>query len=85
MSTTNPAARTAKPRRSLLAFRSQSGNLNHHLWLNNGCWWLHYTLHLADYTKVRIRRSLRTADINVARARRDAILAEFRDVRKEAA
>src|SRR5262245_8629718 len=50
-----------------LAIRRTPGNANHHLWNNNGTWWCHYTLHSADYQKVRVRRSLGTAD--VARAR----------------
>ncbi|MEY3853582.1 MAG: hypothetical protein RI910_2562, partial [Verrucomicrobiota bacterium] len=34
-------------------------------------WWLHYTEHLADFTKRRVRRSLRTHDIELAISRRD--------------
>ena len=50
-------------------------NLNHHLWNNNGTWWLHYTEHLPDYTKRRVRRSLHTQSVNAARAIRDVLLA----------
>tara|TARA_A100001037_G_scaffold293663_1_gene310517 strand:+ start:1017 stop:1220 length:204 start_codon:yes stop_codon:yes gene_type:complete len=57
------------------SLRVNPDNLNHHLWNNNGTWWLHYTLHLPDYTARRIRRSLRTADLTLARTRRDQALA----------
>ena len=58
---------------SKLAIRI-SENPNHHLWNNNGTWWLHYTEHLADYTKRRVRLSLRTHSVNAARAIRDVLL-----------
>ncbi len=51
-----------------------SENPNHHLWNNNGTWWLHYTEHLADYTKRRVRLSLRTHNVRAARAIRDVLL-----------
>ncbi len=50
---------------------------NHHLWNNNGTWWLHYTVHLPDYTHARIRRSLKTRDVQEARQRRDSYLGQF--------
>ena len=53
------------------SLRVNTGNPNHHLWNNHGTWWLHYTLHLPDYTARRIRRSLRTNDLAEARTRRD--------------
>ena len=68
-----------------IALRINDDNPNHHLWFNNGCWWMHCTVHLPDYTAVRMRRSLRTANVEVARQRRDAILEEFGFERKEAA
>jgi hypothetical protein len=49
-------------------------NPNHHLWNNNGTWWLHYTEHLADYTKRRVRLSLHTRSVKAARAIRDVLL-----------
>lgn len=49
-------------------------NPNNHLWNNNGTWWVHYTEHLPDWTKRRVRRSLGTRDVTEARRRRDAIL-----------
>ena len=50
-------------------------NPDHHLWNNHGTWWLHYTMHLPDYTKRRIRKSLGTHNVEEARQRRDEILA----------
>jgi hypothetical protein len=57
-----------------LSIRVAGGNRLHHLWNNNGTWWLHYTEHLADFTKRRVRRSLRTHDLELAIRRRDAWL-----------
>jgi len=49
-------------------------NPNHHIWNNNGTWWAHYTVHNDDYTKERVRVSLGTDDVQIARALRDFIL-----------
>ena len=46
-------------------------NLNHHIYDNQGTLWLHCTVHRPDYTKHRVRVSLRTKDMAVARRRRD--------------
>lgn len=58
-----------------LAIRIRPENPNHHLWNNHGTWWCHYTLHLPDFTKRRVRASLDTRSSVQARARRDALLA----------
>ena len=58
-----------------LSVRVNNKNQNHHLWNNHGTWWLHYTLHLPDYTKRRVRKSLGTQNVGEARLRRDEILA----------
>jgi len=60
-----------------------NNNPNHHLWMNNGSWWLQLTEHRDDYTKQRIRRPLGTKDVIEARRRRDALMANWN--RKEAA
>ncbi len=52
--------------------RIAADNPNHHLWNNHGTWFLHYTVHPTPFTKERIRRSLGTKDLGVARSRRDA-------------
>ena len=59
----------------LPAVRVRTENPNHHLWNNHGTWFLHYTVHPTAFTKERIRRSLGTKDIEVARTRRDAFFA----------
>ncbi len=56
------------------SIRVEPRNPTHHLWNNNGTWWLHYTEHLADFTKRRVRRSLRTHDLELAIRRRDEAL-----------
>jgi hypothetical protein len=56
----------------LPGIRVRAENENHHLWNNHGTWFLHYTIHPTPYTKERIRRSLGTKDVKVARERRDS-------------
>ena len=60
-----------------LSVRVNQENPDHHLWNNHGTWWLHYTLHLPDYTKRRIRKSLATHDLGQARTLRDELLANL--------
>ena len=60
-----------------LAVRIPADNPDHHLWNNNGTWWLHCTIHLPDFTSHRIRRSLGTRDVSKARTRRDRVFASF--------
>ena len=62
---------------SLPRIRVRAENPNHHLWNNHGTWFLHYTIHPTPFTKERIRRSLGTKDVKVARARRDAFFAHL--------
>ena len=57
-----------------LSLRVKEANPLHHLWNNNGTWWIHYTLHLPDYTAKRVRRSLRTGVADEAIRRRDDLL-----------
>jgi hypothetical protein len=57
----------------LPGIRVSPENPNHHLWNNHGTWFLHYTTHPTPFTKERIRRSLGTKDLEVARERRDAL------------
>ncbi|MDG2214598.1 MAG: hypothetical protein P8M70_12265 [Verrucomicrobiota bacterium] len=58
-----------------LSVRLNGDNPNHHLWNNHGTWWVHYTLHLPDHTKKRVRESLHTQDVEEARRLRDKFLA----------
>ena len=57
-----------------LSLRTNPSNPNHHLWNNHGTWFVHYVIHPTPFTKERVRRSLGTKDIAIARARRDALL-----------
>lgn len=66
--------RATQPIIGRLATRSGSENPDHHLWNNRGTWWCHFTLHREDYTSERVRASLRTRDVAVARQRRDELL-----------
>ncbi len=59
----------------LPGLRVDTENPNHHLWNNHGTWFLHYTIHPTPFTKERIRRSLGTKDVRVARDRRDSFFA----------
>jgi hypothetical protein len=61
-----------------LAIRTNPANADHHLFDNHGTWWCHYTLHLPDYTKRRVRVSLETRHPDTARRRRDALLGQLR-------
>ncbi len=55
------------------SLRVNRQNLDHHLWNNNGTWWLHFTVHLPGSRKHRVRGSLRTRDRATARRRRDTL------------
>ncbi|RPJ71257.1 MAG: hypothetical protein EHM24_12945 [Acidobacteria bacterium] len=52
-------------------------NPDHHLWRNGRYWWIAFTLLYHGWRQERVRRSLRTADLEEARRRRDAILEHF--------
>jgi hypothetical protein len=56
------------------SIRVQDSNPNHHLWNNNGTWWIHFTIHFG-HRKRRIRRSLKTRSLADAIDRRDRVLA----------
>lgn len=58
-----------------LATRRTDANPNHHLWNNNGTWWVHFTLRSSTGAKKRHRISLKTPDLESARRKRDRILA----------
>lgn len=73
----NPAASGTLAARIPASARSGKANPDHHLWNNRGTWWCHFTLHRPDYTAERIRVSLKTRDLAVARCRRDELLGAF--------
>jgi len=49
---------------------------NHHLWRNGRLWWIAFTVH-RGHQQERVRFSLQTADVALARRRRDEFLALF--------
>ena len=59
-----------------LTIRPTPGNRIHNLWLNNGTWWVHYTVGF-DCRKRRIRRSLGTKDEAEAIRLRDELFAKI--------
>ena len=62
---------------TLPGIRVHPENPNHHLWNNHGTWFLHYTIHPTAFTKERVRRSLGTKDLALARERRDSFFAHL--------
>ena len=54
--------------------KNKNPNPDHNIWNNNGTYWCHYTVHNDDYTKQRVRVSLRTDDVKIARALRDFLM-----------
>lgn len=54
--------------------KNKTPNPDHNIWNNNGTWWCHYTVHNDDYTKQRVRVSLGTNDLEIARALRDFVM-----------
>ncbi len=54
---------------------------DHHLWQNGRLWWVAFTIHLAGAQVERVRRSLGTDDLELARTRRDALLARYPEER----
>lgn len=51
--------------------------LNHHLWRNRRTWWVAFTVLHDGHRQERVRRSLGTQDVELARFRRDAMMQEF--------
>ena len=54
--------------------KNKNPNPDHNIWNNNGTYWCHYTVHEDDYTKQRVRVSLGTNDVGIARALRDFLM-----------
>ena len=59
-----------------LSIRINSKSPKHHLWCNNGSWWVAYVLHFSG-RKRRIRRSLGTRCVEDAIRRRDELFARI--------
>jgi hypothetical protein len=49
---------------------------NHHLWRNGRLWWIAFTVH-RGHLQERVRFSLKTDDVEVARERRDGLFALY--------
>ena len=60
-----------------LAVRIDPENSDHHIYNNNGTFWIHYTEYPTPITAERVRKSLKTKDIKVARRRRNEIFATW--------
>lgn len=60
-----------------LSIRVNQQNPRHHLYRNGRLWWAHLTVHHSGFKKRRIRRSLGTASLEEAIARRDCFLEEI--------
>lgn len=57
-----------------LALRLNPANPNHHLWNNNGTWWVNFAHYPTPITKERVRMSLKTGSVEEARQLRDRLL-----------
>ena len=65
---------------SQLAIRIDNDNQNHHLWNNNGTWFIHFTHHPNKLQAQRIRRSLK---VHEARLRRDQFFGSFKSNQRQ--
>lgn len=70
----NPSTLMIIHKSKTYSLRIDPENPDHHLYQNNGTWWIHYTVHLPDYTVRRVRHSLKTHDRMEARRLRDKCL-----------
>jgi len=59
-----------------LSARIDSASETHHLWLNNGTYWVHFTLNF-DFRTRRVRRSLGTKSLAEAIRKRDSLFARL--------
>ena len=57
-----------------LVTRRTDTNPNHHIWKNNGTWWIRFTLRSTVGQTMRHAYSLKTPDLDAARRKRDRIL-----------
>jgi hypothetical protein len=69
---------TPHPDRLRLTIRISHNSPNHHLSNNNGTWWINFTVRAENGSTQRIRRSLKTGDVEKARTSRDRILRALR-------
>ena len=62
-----------------LGIRVNPDNPDHHLWNNNGTWFVHYTVYPTPATAERVRRTLGTKNLETARRRRDSLFTRLGD------
>ena len=62
---------------TIVAIRVNPANPRHHLWNNNGTWYVHYTAYPTPLTKQRVRASLGTKRLEEARRKRDRLLYQW--------
>ena len=55
---------------------AEGADPNHHLWRNGRLWWIAFTVH-RGHLQERVRFSLKTADVEDARRRRDRVFALY--------
>lgn len=65
---------TPQPDRLRLNIRISRNSPNHHLWNNNGTWWIKFTMRSENGSTQRMSCSLKTGDVEKARTSRDRIL-----------
>ena len=70
----NPSHQHSRDTPRELSIRTNNRNPNHHLWNNNGTWYIHYTVAETGQSGVRHRRSLKTNSLTAARKLRDQTL-----------
>ena len=66
-----------KDRNVVLAIRTDGDNPNHHLWNNNGTWFVNYTVYPTPITKQRVRKTLKTKCVHEARRKRDVLFKQM--------
>ena len=58
---------------------ASGSNPDHHIWNNNGTYYIHVTLRWNGERKLRLRKSLGTKDVLEARRRRDRLLVRMQE------
>lgn len=72
-----PRESARRKRREGLQMRQSPNRDNHHIWNNHGTWYCNLTFVTENGKPIRIRKSLRTKDVGLARLRRDEAIRQF--------
>ncbi|MBS0664293.1 MAG: hypothetical protein JSR48_13590 [Verrucomicrobia bacterium] len=75
MPSSNQAPQPAKPRTA-----ASASNANHHLWQHGKNWWVYCAVNPTPCTKDKLRRSLCTESVIVARFRRDELFRRLHEL-----